>query len=104
MNTSSNRCHSSRGTFSRPREIGRPWHSLWTTVGLLIATSTSIRSFAAEKSALDPWWTNAAIVRISILLPAEAIRSLAKDPRQNVTGSMREGAIAYDGVKVHLKG
>jgi spore coat protein H len=78
--------------------------STWISIALLISTSTSILTSAAEKSALDPWWTNAGVVRISILLSAEAISSLAKDPRQNVTGTMREGAIAYEGVKIHLKG
>jgi len=60
--------------------------------------------FDAGKSPLDPWWTEPQPTRISLTLSAEAIESLRKDPRQNVSAALREGGVDYPDVRIHLKG
>jgi hypothetical protein len=79
------------------------------SLGLLlfwICTSASELPAAgfSEKRPVDSWWAEPQPTRISLMLSPEAIESLRKDPRQNVSASIREGGTEYPDVRIHLKG
>jgi hypothetical protein len=88
--------------------MNRSWHRGWLALLVFwICTSAphlSVAGTDAGKSPLDPWWTEPQPIRISLTLSPEAIESLRKDPRQNVSASIREGGTEYPDVRIHLKG
>jgi hypothetical protein len=81
----------------------RPAEKLSCVVATLVALIASANSFAAQDASLE-LFTNGVIPRIRLTIPPESVAGLRKNPRQDVSATVREGTNVWPAAGVHLKG